>query len=107
MPGFPTVRRRRAPITALALVLAVLPAGVAHAASPPVITKVSPMKVEIGQGPAGDASKHITADLTGTRLMLSEFGWTKGQGVPAKARSGSRRPVSRSWRRARSSKTRR
>lgn len=44
-----------------------------------------PMKVEIGQGPAGDASKHITADLTGTRLMLSEFGWTKGQGVPAKA----------------------
>lgn len=49
MPGFPNVRRRRAPITALALALAVLPAGVAHAASPPVITKVSPMKVEIGQ----------------------------------------------------------
>jgi hypothetical protein len=44
-----------------------------------------PMKVDIGQGPAGDASKHMTADLTGTRLMLSEFGWTKGQGVPAKA----------------------
>ena len=49
MPGFPNVRTRRAPITALALALAVLPAGVAHAASPPVITKVSPMKVEIGQ----------------------------------------------------------
>lgn len=44
-----------------------------------------PMKVEVGQGPAGDASKRITADLTGTRLMLSEFGWTKGQGVAAKA----------------------
>ncbi len=49
MPGFPNVRSRRAPITALALALAVLPAGAAHAASPPVITKVSPMKVEIGQ----------------------------------------------------------
>lgn len=44
-----------------------------------------PMKVEIGAGPAGDASKRMSADLTGTRLMLSEFGWTKGQGVPAKA----------------------
>ena len=49
MPGFPNVRTRRGSITALALALAVLPAGAAHAASAPVITKVSPMKVEIGQ----------------------------------------------------------
>ena len=49
MPGFPIVRSRRAPITALALALALLPAGAAHAASAPVITKVTPMKVEIGQ----------------------------------------------------------
>jgi hypothetical protein len=49
MPGFPNARTRRAPITALALALALLPAGAAHAASAPVITKVSPMKVEIGQ----------------------------------------------------------
>lgn len=49
MHGFPNVRSRRAPITALALALALLPAGAAHAATAPVITKVSPMKVEIGQ----------------------------------------------------------
>ncbi len=49
MPGFPNVRTRRAPITALAFALALIPAGAAHAASAPVITKVTPMKVEIGQ----------------------------------------------------------
>ncbi len=49
MPGFPNVRTRRAPITALAFALALLPAGAAHAASAPVITKVTPLKVEIGQ----------------------------------------------------------
>ena len=49
MPGFPTVRGRRAPITALALAVALLPAGAAHAGGPPVITKVSPMQVEVGQ----------------------------------------------------------
>lgn len=50
MPGSLPVRGRRAPIvTALALSLALLPAGAAHAASLPVITKVTPMQVEVGQ----------------------------------------------------------
>jgi len=50
MPGSFPVRGRRASIlTASALTLALLPAGAAHAASTPVITKVSPMQVEVGQ----------------------------------------------------------
>jgi len=50
MPGsFPVRGRRVSIITASALTLALLPAGAAHAASPPVITKVSPMQVEVGQ----------------------------------------------------------
>jgi hypothetical protein len=44
-----------------------------------------PMKVEIGHAGTGDSITHVAADLGGARLMLSEFGWTKGQGVPAKA----------------------
>jgi len=50
MPGsFPVRGRRVSIITASALTLALLPAGAAHAASTPVITKVSPMQVEVGQ----------------------------------------------------------
>lgn len=49
MPGFPSPRARRSALAATALTLAALPAGPAQAAGPPVITSVSPLKVEIGQ----------------------------------------------------------
>ena len=49
MPGFPSLRARRSMLAATALLLAALPVGSAHAAGPPVITKVSPLKVEVGQ----------------------------------------------------------
>ncbi|MEJ1161393.1 AsmA-like C-terminal domain-containing protein [Prosthecomicrobium sp. N25] len=44
------------------------------------------VKVEIGQPPNGAAeTKRITSDLTTARLVIPQFGWTKGAGVPAKA----------------------
>jgi hypothetical protein len=44
-----------------------------------------PIKLEVGQPTSGEQIKRITADLGGARLIIPQFGWTKGTGVPAKA----------------------
>lgn len=43
-----------------------------------------PIKVEIGQG-ATEQVRRINADLSAARLVIPQFGWTKGAGVAAKA----------------------
>ncbi|WP_181184036.1 AsmA-like C-terminal domain-containing protein [Prosthecodimorpha hirschii] len=44
-----------------------------------------PLKIEIGQPGANEQVKRIIADMTGARLFVPQFGWTKGAGVPARA----------------------
>jgi hypothetical protein len=43
------------------------------------------MKLEVAQPGSNDQQKRMVADLTGARLVIPQFGWTKGAGVPAKA----------------------
>lgn len=43
-----------------------------------------PIKIEIGQPGANEQPKRIVSDMTGARLFIPQFGWTKGAGVPAK-----------------------